>query len=224
MSAPIDDHSELKTPLALRSQIINTSLEVMCSDGRLLTALGRRVNDAIHRVSPDNHIELAVGFDGIEYALPSGRQEISPDIAAEAAWEELTNRLQATLATHLQIGGLCIDRNGRRILVLGDEGEVLRSLAMYCLSEGLEVPSETGVCLRDDLATPYALPIEVGEQDLQRFFPRTCSSKGSLLGSVECQLRKKLPVLRGQHDEYGSKNRGQFLCRQSWVDWSIVLF
>jgi hypothetical protein len=163
------EHPELDNTLALRTQIINSSLEVNSSDARLLRALGRRFNDAIHRVSPENRIELTVGFDGVEYSLPSGSREISPEIAAEAVWEELARRLQGALATFLQIRGLCIDAHGGRLLVLGEEVDVLRALALYCLSEGLGVPSATGICLRGGLATPYALPIEVSEVDLLRF-------------------------------------------------------
>lgn len=179
--------------MALRTQIINSSLEVNCGGARLLRALGRRFNDAIHRVSPENHIDLTVGFDGVEYSLPSGGREISPEIAAEAVWEELTRRLQEALATFLQIRGLCIDADGGRLLVLGEEGDVLRTLALYCLSEGFRVSSATGICLRGGLATPYPLPIEVREADLLRFTLATGREVVALkyhdeLGTLRCQL------------------------------------
>ncbi|MFN4140942.1 hypothetical protein [Aestuariivirga sp.] len=177
--------------MALRTQIITSSLEVSCADSRFLSALSRYFNNANHRVAPENHIALTVGFDGGVYRLPGGSKEISPEIAAEAAWEELASRLQAALASWLQIRGLCLDGEGRRILVLGEDGEVLRSLAVHCLSQDLDVSSATGVSLRSGLSIPYALPIEVSENALARLRQATGRDPSALkmhdeMGSVRC--------------------------------------
>ena len=154
---------------ALTAQIVNSSVRVRCDDGKVLRALRRYLNDAIHRVPLENHIEVTIDFDGIEYVLSSGRREISPEVAAEAAWEELASRLGEAFAGFLQIRGLCLDSNGRRLLIVVDEAHVLGALTMHCLFGGLDVPSTIGVCLRGGLATPYALPIEVSEHDFLRF-------------------------------------------------------
>ena len=162
---------DLKNGQVLRAQLVNSSLEVACSDRRVLYALGRYFNTAHHPAAPEHHVAMSIGFDGTEFRLSSGRRrrELSPEMTAEAAWEEFFARLQTALTGFLQIGGLCLDGGGRRIIVVGEDRNILRSVAMHCLCQGIDVPSATGICVRGGMATPFALPIELSEQDLQRF-------------------------------------------------------
>ena len=159
--------------MRLSAQIITSTLEVTGGDERLMRELQWFFNDAEHRIAARDHVAMPIGFDGHEYALPNGRREIGPEVAAAAVWETLQAPLEQALMPWLQVRGVCAESSGRRILVLGESKAVLAVLAIHLLASGINVPSATGVCVKDGLAVPYALPIDVSGDDLRRFHAAT---------------------------------------------------
>jgi hypothetical protein len=153
----------------LRAQIITSTIEVTGGDERLMRQLRRFFNDAHHRIAAGDHVAMPIGFDGHAYALPRGRREIGPEVAAAAIWEALQAPLEQALMPWLQVRGVCAESAGRRILIVGESKTVLGVLAMHLLAAGIDIPSATGVCIREGLAVPYALPIDVSSDDLRRF-------------------------------------------------------
>ena len=152
-----------------RTQIVDTTVEVNCPDRDVLNAMGRRINSAEHRLAPAHRISLRIDREGGSYVLPSGHREIAPEIAVQALWQQINQKLQTTLSSWLQISGVCIDHDGRRLLVLGDLAAVRKLLALHCLCSELDVPSADGICLRDGIAVPYALPTLLSQSDVLRF-------------------------------------------------------
>lgn len=160
--------------MQLSAQIITSTLEVTGGDDRLMRELQRFFNDADHRIAAQDHVQMQVAFDGREYALPHGRREIGPEVAAAAVWEALQAPLEQALMPWLQVRGVCAGSGGRRILILAESKGVLGLLAIYLLASGIDIPSATGVCIKDGLAVPYALPIDVSGDELTRF----CAASG----------------------------------------------
>lgn len=155
--------------MLLQTQIVETKIRVAAPDQAFAAAVSRYLNTAVHHVPPSSDIEVAVRLEGQFYVLPSGRRELSSEIAAEAAWEAVEQTLRGTIAGWLNVWGLCVDIGSRRMLILGDDWTVLRALALHTLADGITVSSATGVCVRDGVALPYAGPFEVSENDVSWF-------------------------------------------------------
>ncbi len=84
---------------------------------------------------------------GHEYALPNGRREIGPEVAAEAVWEAMQAPIEQALMPWLQVRGLCAESNGRRILSSGIEVK-LRHAGDPLLASSIDVPSATASASR----------------------------------------------------------------------------
>ena len=151
-----------------KTQIIDATVEVRCPDAAVLKALLPYFNQAEHRLAARNLVSLEIGCENGNYLLPSGRREVAPEIAARIAWKHVSHRLEDCLSSWLQINGLCVDHGGRRLFVIGDSMVIRQVLAMHCLGSELEVPSAAGLCLKDGMTVPYALPITLDPTDVAR--------------------------------------------------------
>lgn len=160
-------------------QIIDTRINVACPEGAFARAFERYENTADHHLPAAGGIDMKVHHDGHEYVLASGRRELSAEIAADETWHEVERQLQVNLRPWLQVPGLCIDGGSRRLLVIGEDKPVLRSLAIHALANRLCVSSAAGICIRNAIAVPYALPFDVTPRELALFRAATgCPVEG----------------------------------------------
>ena len=155
--------------MILQTQIVDAGIRVSCPTDAFAAAFGHHVNTAEHQLPQTTAIEVDVRHDGHAYVLPSGRREISSEIAAYALWCDLEKWLQERLSSWLHVWGLCIDSGGRRSLILGEDWSVLRALSVYALADGITVSSANGVCIRGGVVVPYALPFRITANDQSRF-------------------------------------------------------
>lgn len=178
--------------MMLQMQLVDTRIAVTCPDDAFARAFARYMNAADHRLVSTSNIELQVGHDGSEYILSSGYRALSAEIAAEETWNEVERHLHRTLRPWLQIAGMCID-GPRRILVIGEDRRFLRLLALHGFFGGLAVSSAAGIYIKDGMAVPYALAIDVPPENLARFRATTgCQIEGDAwrteMGSVRIRF------------------------------------
>jgi len=151
-------------------QIADIAIEVT-ADVEVLRTFERYVGAAGYAMQPKRHATSHVETTVAGFRLPSGRIEISPEIAAEVLWLEIEQTVRYLLRDWLQLRGICIAAEHGLVLVTGDDQRALRLAAVEAMDARLEVASATGVCLKAGTALPYALPIHMMHSELRQADP-----------------------------------------------------
>jgi hypothetical protein len=167
-------------------QLADISIEVE-GDPEFQHCFSRYTNAAVHALPPTRQLVFRVEGSGGSYWLPSGQTEISPEVAAETLWLDIEAEVGRLLRDWLQLRGICIASRDGWVLVIGDDQRTLRLAAVEAMAAGIDVASTSGLCLKGELAIPYASPLHMAHKEFRQIDPAGL----------------RFPGVRTFHDEMG---------------------